>query len=277
MHPISSTQKENILSLASNGYPICQIASRTGVGRSTINRILQEHLPNRELPSAGHPSKLSFTDKHSVLLQIITGRATNAVQATYHINTIISNLVSTQTVRNILKKNSFKAVTKKKKPLLTVAYRRKQLAFALKYKEWTVEDWKRVIWLDETKINRLVSDGKKWVWKQAGQGLINREVQGTVTFGDGNIIAWGCMGWNGVGQLMEVEGKMDADQYVNILDNHLLPSLEESGIPIEDSIFQPDNNPKHTSKKAKNWMEESDISLLDWPPQSPDLNPIEHL
>ena len=45
------------------------------------------------------------------------------------------------------------------------------------------------------------------------------------------------MGWNGVGQLVEVEGKIDADQYVNILDNHLLPSLEESGISIEDSIF----------------------------------------
>ena len=41
------------------------------------------------------------------------------------------------------------------------------------------------------------------------------------------------MGWNGIGQLAEIEGKMDADQFVSLLEDHLLPSLEESGIPEE--------------------------------------------
>ncbi len=72
-----------------------------------------------------------------------------------------------------------------------------------------MEDWKRVIWSDETKINRIGSDGKQWVWKQVGEGLISREVQGTVKFGGGKIMVWGCMGWEGVGQLAEVEGRMD--------------------------------------------------------------------
>ena len=67
--------------------------------------------------------------------------------------------------------------------------------------------------------------------------------------------------WNGVSQLAEVEGKMDADQFVSILEEHLLPSLEESGIPEEQVIFQQDNDPKHKSKKAKNWMETT-ISLF---------------
>src|SRR3979490_2760000 len=70
---------------------------------------------------------------------------------------------------------------------------------------------------------------------------------------------------------------MDAEQHVEILDDHLLPSIEESGIAKGDCIFQQDNVPKHTSGKARNWMEENDITLLDWAPQSPDLNPIEHL
>jgi len=62
---------------------------------------------------------------------------------------------------------------------------------------------------------------------------------------------WGCMGWEGVGHLAEVEGRMDANQYVDILEDNLLPSLEESGISLENVIFQQDNDPKHTSKKAK--------------------------
>jgi len=90
-------------------------------------------------------------------------------------------------------------------------------------------------------------------------------------------MVWGCMGWNGVGRLAEIEGKMDAKQLVEILEDHLLPSIEESGIPREDFIFQQDNDPKHKSKMAKQWFENQGITLLDWPPQSPDLNPIEHL
>ena len=104
------------------------------------------------------------------------------------------------------------------------------------------------------KVNRLGSDGQEYIWKKKGQGLIAREVQGTVKFGGGDIMVWGCMGWKGVGQLAEVEGRMDADQYVAILEDHLLPSIAESGIPGEEVIFQQDNDPKHTSKKAKTWM-----------------------
>src|SRR5258705_13089219 len=43
-------------------------------------------------------------------------------------------------------------------------------------------------------------------------------------------MVWGCMGWSRVGILAEVEGRMDAEQYVAILNDHLLPSMEESGI-----------------------------------------------
>ena len=63
-------------------------------------------------------------------------------------------------------------------------------------------------------------------------------------------MVWGCMGWESVGKLAEIEGRMDANQYVDILKDNLLPSLEESGVPLEDVIFQQDNDPKHTSKKA---------------------------
>ena len=49
---------------------------------------------------------------------------------------------------------------KKKKPFLSARHRQQRLAFALKQREWTVEDWKRVIQSDETKINRFGSDGR---------------------------------------------------------------------------------------------------------------------
>jgi hypothetical protein len=54
----------------------------------------------------------------------------------------------------------------KKKPLLSAHHQKQCLDFALKYKEWTMEDWKRVVYSDEIKINRFESDGRKWMWKQ---------------------------------------------------------------------------------------------------------------
>ena len=69
------------------------------------------------------------------------------------------------------------------------------------------------------------------------------------------------MGWNGVGILAEVERRMDAEQYVFILENNLLSNMENSGIPKESIMFQQDNDPKHSSKRAQNWFK----SQVDFP------------
>ena len=55
------------------------------------------------------------------------------------------------------------------------------------------------MWSDETKINSLGSDGRKWAWKRAGEGLSDRLVKGTVKFGGGSVMMWGCMFWDAPG------------------------------------------------------------------------------
>ena len=88
-----------------------------------------------------------------------------------------------------------------------------------------MEDWKWVIWSDETRINCIESDGRKWVWKKPGEGLSDRLVEGTLKFGGGSLMMWGCMGWEGVGYSCKIDGKMDADLYVSILDDELEQSM----------------------------------------------------
>ena len=72
---------------------------------------------------------------------------------------------STQTVRNSLKKASLKSIVKVKNPLLSKRHVQQRLVFCKKYKNWTVEDWKLIIWSDKYKIYRVGSDGCKWCWK----------------------------------------------------------------------------------------------------------------
>ena len=81
-----------------------------------------------------------------------------------------------------------KAVVKKKKPLLAQNHRKERMDFAIRHKSWTLEDWKRVVWSYETKINHLGSDGRKWAWKRAGEGLSDGLVEGTVKFGGGSVM-----------------------------------------------------------------------------------------
>ena len=70
---------------------------------------------------------------------------------------------------------------------------------------------------------------------------------------------------------------MDVDIYCQILDDDLQKTIEYYGLEVDNIIFQQDNDSKHTSGLAKQWFKDDGIDVLLWTPQSPDLNPIEHL
>ena len=78
-------------------------------------------------------------------------------------------------------------------------------------------------------------------------------------------MVWGCMGWNGLGKLIEVQGKMDAEQYCEILEEGVKESFETLEMAEDGCYFQQDNDPKHTSKKADQWFSDNNITPLKWP------------
>ena len=84
----------------------------------------------------------------------------------------------------------------------------------------------------------------------------------TVKHGGCNIMVWGCFTWSGISNLAQIEGIMTAEGYIDNSEESLLKLDLENNF-----IFQQDNDP-HTAKKSNK------VKLLEWPPQSPDLNPI---
>ena len=76
------------------------------------------------------------------------------------------------------------------------------------------------------------------MWKQQGESLSDHTTIPTVKHGGGNnLMIWDCIGWNGVGKLVEVQGEMNAEQYCEILKDGLVESFEKLEMEEEERIF----------------------------------------
>jgi transposase len=277
MRPLSDAKRNNVISLLSSGISVKKINASTGISTSVISRIRSQYCPNLPKNPTGRPTKLSSTNVQHAVHLITSQKADNAVEISRTLRNITNQPLTAQTVRRHLKTIGMKAVVKKKQPLLKKRHKQARLDFALTHKHWTIEDWRRVVWSDETKINRMGSDGRKWVWKKEGEGLSERLVEGTIKHGGGSLMMWGCMLWEGPGFACKIDGRMDGELYVKIMQDELKESLAYYNKQPEQVIFQQDNDRKHTCKKAQAYFKDQEYQVLNWPAQSPDLNPIEHL
>jgi transposase len=277
MKSLSTDTRNSIVQMTSNGVSSRKIAAQLNISHTSVNRIRKKVIPDVPKPASGRPAKLTATDKRGLVRMITSGKADNAVQITRELKNGTNIGVGTSTVRRVLKEAGLTAVVKQKKPRLLPRHIRQRLDFALRHQHWTVEDWKRVIWSDETKINRLGSDGRDYVWKKPGSAITEQHIKGTVKFGGGSLMLWGCMTAQGVGYAARIDGRMDAQLYTEILDDDFIKTLGDYELGVDEIIFQQDNDPKHTSRIARKWFEDNGVEVLEWPAQSPDLNPIEHL
>ena len=138
-------------------------------------------------------------------------------------------------------KSWLKAVVKEERHLLSARLRRLRLDLAHVHKDWTVEGRKEVIFSRETKTNGLGSDGKKWSHKLPGEGLTSRLVQGTLKFGGGLLMIWGCTK-AGVRNCCRMDGRMDGDLCTAILDEDMMDSISHFGNIPSDTVFQQDGD-----------------------------------
>ena len=180
-----------------------------------------------ECPSntAGRKKILSTRTRRKLLRLVTSGQADTAVDVKKSIENNEGIHCSVQTIRNALKEEGLKAYVKPKKPKLSPRQKRLRMEFATRYKDGTIDDWKRVIWSDETKVNRLGSDGRKWVWRTPGKQLNSNHVNPTVKHGGGSLTLWGCMTYQGIGFMCKIEGGLNAELYTEILEDCFLKTV----------------------------------------------------
>ena len=70
---------------------------------------------------------------------------------------------------------------------------------------------------------------------------------------------------------------MKKEDYLSLLRDNLPDVVDECAYPENEIVFQHDGDPKHTSIIVKKWLADQKLQTMQWPAQSPDLNPIANL
>ena len=84
----------------------------------------------------------------------------------------------------------------------------------------------------------------------------------TVKHGGGNIKIWECITAKGVGHMCKIENNLDSNLYLEILKGELADTLKLHRLDESKTIFQHDNEPKHTAKKIKEFLQKQKFDTL---------------
>lgn len=276
--PISDSKKEDIRSAILENRSFTEIAESFGIHPSTVGRYAKRFSMSGTARKGGRPIVVPASTRKYVRLLILKGDLQTARDV--HLRLLeLGFSMSYTTAINILKKMNFHAKLKKKKPLLTKKHMQKRLAWAKKHRNWTIDQWRQVIFSDETKINIWGSDGVKYYWTRPGDVLRPYHLDLTVKHGGGGLTLWGCITSRGPGYACQIYGgAMNSEVYQHILGTTFMDTLRYFKWHKSQVYLQQDNDPKHTSQSTTKWLKEHSVRYInDWPSQSPDLNPMEHV
>jgi hypothetical protein len=131
--------------------------------------------------------------------------------------------------------------------------------------------WSRVVFSDE-KVFQSSRNGRIRVYRPRN----SRYVHNTHNSGWFSVNIWSWISVGSPGVMLHVEERLNNDVYIRILENIMVPSVAIA-YPNNDYIFQQDNCSVHTARRVTEWFENHNISVLDWPSRSSDLNPIENM
>ena len=244
------------------------ISTRTDIPISTVYRIISKLRKNDGIErkkGSGKSRKLMSNDGRALVQLAIQNRKMSVRNLTSKFNLTRRKNLSHETVRKELLRRGYNRKLARRIPLLTEKHRQQRVSWAKDNKR---TDWEKVVFSDEMSI--WLSGNRVYLWCKGDEKAVKPTCKHTP-----KLHVWGAFSARGTFPLKVFRENLTGYVYTNIL-NECLPT--QAAVLYPDGwVLQEDNDPKHTSKIARKFREDSDIGRMDWPSCSPDLNPIENL
>ncbi len=138
--------------------------------------------------------------------------------------------------------------------------RQRRLTWAKEKKNWTVAQWSKVLFSDESKFCISFGNQGPRVWRKGGEAHSPSCLKSSVKFPQ-SVMIWGAMASAGVGPLCFLTTNVTAHVYQDILEHFILSSANQL-FKDADFIFQQDLAPAHTARSTKSWL--NDRRWLSW-------------
>ena len=267
---LTEGETKEIVTLCSQGTTSLEIAKKLGRDHRTIKNFLSQGKVTRSKPIRGKPKALSPRNIRKV---------TNTLRKMPHASSrAIFHAAGLpeipKTTRNDYLRKIGMVRKMKSTPLLTKTHKEKRVKWAKKYLK---HDFNKVIWTDECRATLDGPDGwaKGWIlFGQSPQHRLRRQQ------GGGGVMFWAAIVENElIGPFRVRQGvKINSQTYCEFLECNFLPWLQAQPNERKNALtFMQDNAPAHASKYSKHFLASQELNIMDWPPNSPDLNPIENL
>jgi hypothetical protein len=186
--------------------------------------------------------------------------------------------VSSSTIRRRAHEIGYNSRIAVKKPFINDKNKQKRLDFARQHLEWTIADWSKVIWSDESSFETGKKSQQVKVWRQVGERMKLECLEPTFRSGRSSTSIWGAFfGTTKIPIVFLRAGGTKAVDYIDQVYRGRLVDTLTSIDPNHQLLLMEDNARSHTAKLTKAFRNDNHITTLEWPPQSPDLNPIENL
>jgi hypothetical protein len=181
--------------------------------------------------------------------------------------------ISDQTVRNRLRDGGLHA----RRPYvglgLSARHRQLRLAWTRRHLRFRCADWDRVLFTDESRFKLRRSDGRSPVYCRTGEHYSDVCVRERGQYGGGSVMVWEGISLDTKTQMVPIHQNLSAARYQNdILQPVAIPYITVN----HGMVLMQDNSTPHTGRTTQQMLQGHNIRILDWPPCSPDLNPIEH-
>jgi len=212
--------------LARGGSNQYEIADHLNCTTKTVRELMKKVEKDEKLvdrPRSGRPRKTSSREDRAIKFASLKDRRLTAKAIAIKTSpNFAKNGVSVNTVKRRLREVGLNGRVPRKKPLLSAKNKKARYQWAKDHLDLTQEDWKKVIFSDETTPFTLFQwCGVPYVRRRVGEEFKEECLRHTVKFGGGKVQVWGCFNWDGAGPMYRVKGKMDGAQYRQILKTQL--------------------------------------------------------